>query len=222
MWKTNEWHSYACIHQAETRMCVATITFSWNYKTEAILKIRLWANHYEAFFFQWFFQPIQGPGLLFSSVIIFTDGSTPWRVISPSQGLYLNTGQHKHRINAYTHQRSMPWERFEPTIPTSEQEKTVHALDRAATVTGSLWSLPQFNIDDTWLPFHNAEIHFSKRSFEYNPCRMGNRSGKASEPIQEFSYPNYSRRSDILWNFIIKTNTTDFLPQRSAKECAVL
>jgi hypothetical protein len=25
------------------------------------------------------------------------------RVISPSQGLYLNTGQHRHRINAYTH-----------------------------------------------------------------------------------------------------------------------
>jgi hypothetical protein len=31
------------------------------------------------------------------------------RVISPSQGRCLNTGQHKHRINAYTHQTSMPW-----------------------------------------------------------------------------------------------------------------
>jgi hypothetical protein len=30
------------------------------------------------------------------------------RVISPSQGCYLNTGQHKHRMNAYTHQTSMP------------------------------------------------------------------------------------------------------------------
>jgi hypothetical protein len=30
------------------------------------------------------------------------------RVISPSQGRYLNTEQHKHRINAYTHQTSMP------------------------------------------------------------------------------------------------------------------
>jgi hypothetical protein len=29
------------------------------------------------------------------------------RVISSSQGLYLNTGQHKHGINAYTHQISM-------------------------------------------------------------------------------------------------------------------
>jgi hypothetical protein len=30
------------------------------------------------FFFQWIFQPIQGPGLLFSSLIIFPDGRTPW------------------------------------------------------------------------------------------------------------------------------------------------
>jgi hypothetical protein len=30
-------------------------------------------------FFQWLFQPIQGPGLLFSSVIFFfTDSRTPW------------------------------------------------------------------------------------------------------------------------------------------------
>jgi hypothetical protein len=58
------------------------------------------------------------------------------RVISPSQGLYLNSGQHKRRINAYTHQSSMAWVGFEPTIPASERAKTVHALDRAATVTG--------------------------------------------------------------------------------------
>jgi hypothetical protein len=42
------------------------------------------------------------------------------RVISPSQGRYLHTGQHKHRL--------------EPTIPAFERAKTVHALDRAATV----------------------------------------------------------------------------------------
>jgi hypothetical protein len=31
----------------------------------------------------------------------------------------------------------MPCVGFEPTIPASERAKTVHALDRAATVTGS-------------------------------------------------------------------------------------
>jgi hypothetical protein len=31
----------------------------------------------------------------------------------------------------------MPCVKFEPTIPASERAKTVHALDRSATVTGS-------------------------------------------------------------------------------------
>jgi hypothetical protein len=48
-------------------------------------------------------QPLLGPGLFFSSVIIlYTDVRTPWTSVSPSQGRYLHTGQHKHRINAYT------------------------------------------------------------------------------------------------------------------------
>jgi hypothetical protein len=58
------------------------------------------------------------------------------RVISPSQGNYLNTRKHKHRINAYTHQTSTPSVGFESTLPASERAKTGHASDRAATVTG--------------------------------------------------------------------------------------
>jgi hypothetical protein len=30
----------------------------------------------------------------------------------------------------------MPWVTFEPTIPASKRAKTVHALDRSATVIG--------------------------------------------------------------------------------------
>jgi hypothetical protein len=30
----------------------------------------------------------------------------------------------------------MPYVEFEPTVPVSERAKTVHALDRSATVTG--------------------------------------------------------------------------------------
>jgi hypothetical protein len=59
------------------------------------------------------------------------------RLISPLQGLYLNTGQHKHSINAYTHKTSMPWVGFESTITASGRAKTVDALDRSATVTGT-------------------------------------------------------------------------------------
>jgi hypothetical protein len=51
------------------------------------------------------------------------------RVISPSQDRYLNTGQHKHRINTYTYQTSMPWVGFEHTIPASKRAKIVHAMN---------------------------------------------------------------------------------------------
>jgi hypothetical protein len=56
------------------------------------------------------------------------------RGMSPSQGRYPHTGQHNTK---YTHTHtSMPRVGFESTIPASERAKTVHASDRAATVTG--------------------------------------------------------------------------------------
>jgi hypothetical protein len=58
------------------------------------------------------------------------------REISPSQGRYLRREQKKTQ-NKRT-QTSMPWVGFESTIPPFERAKTVHALDRAATVIGSV------------------------------------------------------------------------------------
>jgi hypothetical protein len=48
-------------------------------------------------------QPFFGPWLLFSFLILYKVGRTPWTGISPSQGRYLHTEQHKHRINAHRH-----------------------------------------------------------------------------------------------------------------------
>jgi hypothetical protein len=78
----------------------------------------------------------RGPWPLFSFMIILQTVGLLGRDISSSQGLYLNTGQHKHRINIYTHKTSMPCVGFEPTISVSVRAKTVHALDRSTTVTG--------------------------------------------------------------------------------------
>jgi hypothetical protein len=59
------------------------------------------------------------------------------RVISPSQGRYPTQVQNKHK------EISMPRVGFEPMIPAFEREKTVHALDCAATLIGfskrALW-----------------------------------------------------------------------------------
>jgi hypothetical protein len=56
------------------------------------------------------------------------------RGISPSQGRYLHTVEHK--TYSKRTQTSLLRMRFEPTIPVFERAKTVHALDHAATIIG--------------------------------------------------------------------------------------
>jgi hypothetical protein len=55
-------------------------------------------------------------------------------MISPSQGRYLHTGQRRHKINAQTNIHALSGIRNHD--PAFERAKTVHALDRAATVIG--------------------------------------------------------------------------------------
>jgi hypothetical protein len=82
----------------------------------------------------------------FSLMIILQTVGLLRLVISSSQGLYLNTGEHKHRINTYTYQKFILFVGFEPTIPASEQAKTAHALGCSATVIGYFLNLPSANI----------------------------------------------------------------------------
>jgi hypothetical protein len=73
-------------------------------------------------------------GRFFCFVVFFTEMvGLLGQGISPSQGRYLHTGQHKQNKRTET---SIPQVGFEPTIPVFERAKTVHALDRSATVTG--------------------------------------------------------------------------------------
>jgi hypothetical protein len=91
-----------------------------------------------AFFFWLYNPPWALASDFFSFMIIFQTVGLLWRVISSSQGPYLNTGKHKNRINTHTYQTSIPCVGFEPTIPASEWAKTVHALDHSATLTSHL------------------------------------------------------------------------------------
>jgi hypothetical protein len=64
-----------------------------------------------SFFHQWHYSPLLGPGLFFSFVTFFTQTvGLLGRVIIPSQGRYLHTGQHKHRINAHTDIDAFEWD----------------------------------------------------------------------------------------------------------------
>jgi hypothetical protein len=67
------------------------------------------------------------PSMLLYLIILFTDGRFPWTgdrpVVRPLP---------KHRTTKTQNKRIHT---FEPMIPASELAKTIHALDRAATVT---------------------------------------------------------------------------------------
>jgi hypothetical protein len=71
-------------------------------------------------------------GRFFSFLVTTQSVGLLGRGISPSQGRYLHTQQHKHKRT----QTSVPRVGFEPTIPVFERAKTVHASDRAATLIG--------------------------------------------------------------------------------------
>jgi hypothetical protein len=70
---------------------------------------------------------------LFSFLIYTQSVGLLGQGISPSQGRYINTEQHKQKKRTQT---STPRVRFEPTIPVFVRAKTVIALDRAAAVIG--------------------------------------------------------------------------------------
>jgi hypothetical protein len=74
----------SCFHRLDSEgsgQCSLTVSSEYYYLNTTIHKslsfIKLIAYKFWNFF-QWLFQPIQGPGLLFSSVSFSTDGRTPW------------------------------------------------------------------------------------------------------------------------------------------------
>jgi hypothetical protein len=75
-----------------------------------------------SFIHQRLYSLLLGPGLFFSFVIFFTQTvGLLGRGISPSQGHYLHTGQHKHRINSHTDTHSSSGIRTQdPSIRASE------------------------------------------------------------------------------------------------------
>jgi hypothetical protein len=75
-----------------------------------------------------------GPWPLFQFLNFYTVGRTPWTG-DQTFTRPLPTHRTARTQNKLT-QTSMPRMGFESTIPTFERAKTVHALDRAATVTG--------------------------------------------------------------------------------------
>jgi hypothetical protein len=80
-------------------------------------------------------QSFVGPWPLFQFLNLYTVGRTP-RTGDQPVARPLPTRRTTQTQNKRT-QISMPRVRFDPTTPVFERAKTVHALDRAATVIGT-------------------------------------------------------------------------------------
>jgi hypothetical protein len=78
--------------------------------------------------YPWLYSPCE-PWPLFQFLNLYTVGWTLGRGINPTY----RTTQTQNKST----QASMPWVRFEHTIPVFERAKTVHALYRGATVIGN-------------------------------------------------------------------------------------
>jgi hypothetical protein len=91
----------------------------------------------------WLYSTLLDLGCFFSFLIIFTVGRTIWTgdqpVAKPLPTHRTTQTQNKRK------QTSMLWVGFEPTTPAFEWAKTVHALDGAATVIGSLTNYREHN-----------------------------------------------------------------------------
>jgi hypothetical protein len=94
----------------------------------SLIILSLYTLYYSLFL--WLYSPLD-PGRFFSSLILYTVGRTLWTGDQPV--VRPHTEQHKQNKRTQT---CMPWVGFEPTTPVFERAKTVHALYRAATVTG--------------------------------------------------------------------------------------
>jgi hypothetical protein len=85
-------------------------------------------------------QPFIASWSLFSFLILYTVGRTPWTADQPVARLLPTQTENKRT------QTSIPRVGFEPMTPTFERAKTVHALEGGATVIGSETTLPVANL----------------------------------------------------------------------------
>jgi hypothetical protein len=79
----------------------------------------------EKFIHQWHYSPLLVPDLFLSFVIFFrqTVGLLV-PMISPSQGRYLHTEQHKHRINTHTDIHALSWIRTHDSSVRASEDRS--------------------------------------------------------------------------------------------------
>jgi hypothetical protein len=102
-----------------------------------------------------------GPWPLFQFLNLYAVGRTPW---TGNQAVARPLSAHRTtQIENKRTQTSMSRVRFEPTIPVFERVKTVHALDRAATVIGRITAKRRLMSFGMWCPAVLGNKYQSRR-----------------------------------------------------------
>jgi hypothetical protein len=117
---------------------VSCLTYSSSLKMEASCSSET-SLHFQRtiYLYLWLYIPFCWTlAFFFSFLILYTVGMTPWSRDQPV-ARPLPTHRRTQTQNKRT-QTSMPWVGFEPPIPAFERAKAFHALDRAATVIGTM------------------------------------------------------------------------------------
>jgi hypothetical protein len=116
----------------------------------------------------WLYSPC-GCWPLFQFLNLFTDNRTPW---TGDQPVARPLPTHRTQTQNKRTQTSMPRVGFEPMTPVFERAKMVHALDRAATVNGSLYSTRNRNTSSSFGDkiYENTLALRSSPTSEANNC----------------------------------------------------
>jgi hypothetical protein len=117
-----------------TSCCVAYVGYHWFLYYPSIHP-----SIYISIIYLWLYSPLLDFARFFNFLIYTKSVGLLGRGISPSQSLYLHTGQHRHRINVHRHP-CLEWD-SNPRSQCWSERKTVHALDCTATLVGHPKSL---------------------------------------------------------------------------------
>jgi hypothetical protein len=131
-----------------------------------------------SFIHQWFYSPLLGRDLFFSFVIFFTQTvGLLGRVISPSQGRNLDTGQHKHKINEHTDIHALSRIRTrDPSVRATEDSSCLRPSDHRNRRVGVLTHRCRFMVSLT-LPTTLLRGNSSRYTLNRKRMAFGGLSG---------------------------------------------
>jgi hypothetical protein len=104
------------------------------------------------------YSPLLDLGHFFSFLILYTVGRTPWTGDQPT-ARPLPTHRTTQTQNKRT-QTFMHWLGFDPTIPVFKRAKTVHTLDRTATVIGRIISYMKIKINLSYIYVKSCSLTY--------------------------------------------------------------